>query len=230
METLTRHISTASALLNVGWVLFTPSFSLALYSRLHLLQPSQRFLKGIKLLIIVNSALFIIPTVVVTTLLSLNQSSTRFRVAFIVTKTEVIFTVQEAIITTAYVYLFIRFTKGRRDEPRTKLTLWLLLSAEMLVLATDIVLNVLLYTESFLARQMITAFTQALKLRIEFIVLNSLVDYSQSKERQQGAFEWHEEEVNAVPVQAEPKDRSYDFLTVAQPNIQDIEIGHKHEK
>ena len=126
-------------------------------------------------------------------------------------------------------YLFIRFTKDRRDEPGTRLTLWLLLTSEAFVLATDIVLNVLLYTENFLARQMIQAFTEALKLRIEFIVLNSLVDYSKTKERQQNMFEWHGE-VDLVPSPVEQKLAIYDPTTSGdQSKIQDVETSHEEE-
>jgi hypothetical protein len=199
LETFTKTTQVASALLNLGWVLFTTFFSFTLYSRLHLLQPSPRLLFYTKWVIIVNSILFLLPTVVTTTLLSIHEEPTWFRVAFIVTKTEVVFTVQEAVITTGYVWLFVRFTKGSWSEPKTRFTLWSLVGAESFVIATDIVLIVLLYTENFLARQMVTAFTVALKLRIEFLVLNGLVDFAQAKQHRQQSLGWGHGDVEQVP-------------------------------
>jgi hypothetical protein len=81
------------------------------------------------------------------------------------------------------VYFFIQFTPESREESKTKSTLRFLIGAEVIVFGTDIVPNILLYTKLYLPRAMIQPFCSALKLRIEFIVLNSLVYYSKSKSR-----------------------------------------------
>lgn len=59
---------------------------------------------------------------------------------------EIAFNLQETIITTLYVYLFLIYTKDRRHEPDTKKVLWQLFFAEFVVFSTDIIMNVLLYT------------------------------------------------------------------------------------
>lgn len=58
------------------------------------------------------------------------------------------------------------------------------------MLVVDIVLNVLLFTKLFLARQMIQGFIGALKLKVEFLVLNSLVDYTQFKSSSEAGLSW----------------------------------------
>jgi hypothetical protein len=225
LETFTHNTRLASALLNLGWVLFTTAFSFVLYSRLHLLQPSERLLQITKWAIIVDSVVFLLPTVVTTTLLSIHEEPTWFRVAFIVTKTEVVFTVQEILITTMYIYLFVRFTKGHRDEPRTRATFYQLLVAEVFVMTTDIILIVLLYTENFLARQMITSFTVAVKIRIEFLVLNSLVEYSQAtQQRRQATLEWHGD-VEQIPSPGVLDVGRYEPKLGEPSSGQDTEIG-----
>jgi hypothetical protein len=134
--------------------------------------------------------LFHLPIFIVTTIGNTHPTIAIYNAYHIVSKTEVAFTVQEAIITGAYIYLFVRFTKDLRHEPETKSTLRLLFGSEILVLVVDIALNILLYTKIFLVRQMIQAFLQAFKLRIEFVVLNSLVDYSQFKSQREVGLHW----------------------------------------
>jgi hypothetical protein len=193
LNDFTRYEVVSSALENVGWVLYTTGFAFVLYSRLYLLQPSPRVLKAFKFLIIIDAILFHTPTVVITTLYNQIPSSRIIQIGFIIAKFEIAFTIQEALLTTLYVYLFIRFTKDHQNDPGTKHTLWKLLAAELFVLVTDIIFNVLLYMQFFLARQMIQAFVAALKLRIEFVILNSLVKYSQSKASRESALDWHGE-------------------------------------
>jgi hypothetical protein len=193
LNDFTLHGVTSSALENIGWVLYTTGFAFVLYSRLYLLQPSPRVMKAFKVLIIIDAILFHTPTVVITTLYNQYPKSRIIQIGFIIAKFEIAFTIQEAMLTTLYIYLFIRFTKDHEDDTRTKYTLWLLLATELFVLVTDIILNVLLYMQIYLARQMIQAFAAALKLRIEFVVLNSLVKYSQNKASRESPLDWHGE-------------------------------------
>jgi hypothetical protein len=190
LENFTDKKDVASALLNIGWIAMTTGFSFVLYSRLHLLHPDPRLLKAILILIIVNVFLFHIPVFVVTTLGNEHPTLAIYHVYHILSQTEVAFTVQELIITTTYIYLFVQFTKDLRQEPKTTMTLGLLLGSEVIVLAADVTLNVLLFTKIYLARQMTQAFIAALKRRIEFVVLNSLVDYSQIKSRRAETLSW----------------------------------------
>lgn len=103
-------------------------------------------------------------------------------------------------------------------------TLWLLFSAELLVLATDITLNVLLIVQNYLARQMVQAFTEVLKLKIEFIVLNSLVEYSQSKAHRESTIERHGE-VDFITRPGEQIMGATTPPSSGQIGVQDVEAG-----
>jgi hypothetical protein len=98
--------------------------------------------------------------------------------------------VQETILVTLYVYYFLQYTTDSKEERATKVTLRLLVGAECVVLSTDIVLNVLLYKRLYLPRAMIQPFSSMLKLKIEFIVLNSLIKYAHCKSSRAAPPSW----------------------------------------
>jgi hypothetical protein len=171
----------ATILLNIGWVAMITGFSFVLYSRLYILQPNAMVLRVILSCIIVDAFLFHGPVFVTTIILNIHKNTTAAHVFEITSFMEVAFSVQETILTALYIYLFLQYTAGSRDEPKTYSTLRLLVAAECVVFSTDIVLSTLLYKKVYLPRVMIHAFTSVLKLKIEFIVLNSLVEYAQAK-------------------------------------------------
>lgn len=171
----------ATCFLNVGWVAMVTGFSFVLYSRLHLLQPSKLLLRVVLWVIIVDAVLFHAPVFIATIYGNVNVAKANFKVLKILFSMEIVFSVQETAIASLYIYLFLQFTADSRHEPETKRTLYLLIAAECMVLSTDIVLNVLLYTKIYIPRAMLQSFMSMLKLKIEFIVLNALVKYAHAK-------------------------------------------------
>lgn len=147
-------------------------------------------LRTMLIVIIVDAFLFHAPVFVAGVLCAAQYSATTWKVYIYASYTEIAFTVQETVITTLYVYLFLKYTKDRKKEPATRSILWQLFLAEFVVFTTDIILNVLLYTDYYLPRQMTQAFMVVWKLKIEFLVLNSLIKYSQSKSTQQMDLNW----------------------------------------
>jgi hypothetical protein len=65
---------------------------------------------------------------------------------------------------------------GRALEARRRQTFWLLIAAQIIILSCDVIMTTLLYLDLFLARLAIMGFIYAVKLNIEFLVLNRLVD------------------------------------------------------
>jgi hypothetical protein len=185
------NIPTAGTVLsNIGWVAMTTGFQFVLYSRLHLVNPGKKFLRIALIFIVVDAIIFHGIVVISVIISSVKPTMTTWQVFEAASFTEIAFTVQETVLTTLYVYYFIQYTLESRAESATKTTLWLLIAAEVVVFSTDITLNVLLYTKFYLPRAMIQPFCSALKLKIEFIVLNSLVDYSKSKARSAALPSW----------------------------------------
>jgi len=181
----------STVLLDVGWVGMVSGFSCVLYSRLHILNPNKRIQRIILVCIIVDGVLFHGPVMISTIIGNIHFSETTSKVFDIASFTEVAFSVQETVIATLYIYLFLQFTKDSRGQSATEKTLSLLLAAESVILSVDVVLNVLLYKRLYLPRAMIQPFSSILKLKVEFIVLNSLVDFAESKSRIAGSESWH---------------------------------------
>jgi hypothetical protein len=181
-------------------------FSLVLYSRLHLVLFRSTRLHLILCVIIINGLVVHTPNVV-----SLFISDSKLFHG--VSMAEVVFSVQEVFLSSLYIWLYWRFmdqgsspaqsgsesgsgndAKGREKEGvrggglegHRRRTLWLLIAAQIIILSCDIIMTTLLYLELFLARLAVMGFIYAVKLNIEFLVLNRLVsgdrteDFAQS--------------------------------------------------
>jgi hypothetical protein len=180
----------ATVLSNAGWVVMTTGFQFVLYSRLHLVKPGPKVLQIVLILIIIDAMLFHGVIIILAGVGTIYPTEIFQRVFEAFSFTEIVFTVQETALTTLYVYHFLQHTAESQGEPETKRTLKLLVAAEVVVFSTDVVLSVLLYKWRFLPRVMIQPFCTALKLKIEFVVLNSLVDYSKSISRSTALPRW----------------------------------------
>ncbi|KAF2421087.1 hypothetical protein EJ08DRAFT_522801 [Tothia fuscella] len=191
LTTLLGNVPMAATILsNAGWIIMTTGFQFVLYSRLHLVNPGPKVLRTVLICIIVNAMLFHGIIIILAGVATVHPEAILERVFEAFSFTEIVFTVQEMVITTLYVYYFIQQTVETQGEPDTKRTLKLLIAAEVVVFVTDVILNLLLYKWRFLPRNMIQPFCTALKLKIEFVVLNSLVDYSKSISRSTALPRW----------------------------------------
>lgn len=82
--------------------------------------------------------------------------------------------VQELLISTLYVYLFMNFMQHSTSRLRMRSTLYLLILAEALSLICDVTSIFLLYKKLVLPRMMTQSLIYVFKLRIEVVVLNNL--------------------------------------------------------
>jgi hypothetical protein len=180
----------STVIIDIGWVAMVTGFSFVLYSRLHLLKPNKMLLRVVLCCIIIDGVLFHVPVVVTTLMGNVPSKPIIGRIYSISAFTEIVFSVQETVLASMYIYLFLQYTKDSRSEPETKRTLYLLIGAECAVLSTDLILNALLYTEFYLARTIIQAFISMLKLKVEFIVLNTLVKFATAKSSRPDADLW----------------------------------------
>lgn len=189
------HFTTQSILatvfLNVSWVAMVSGFSFVLYSRLYLLKPSKKQLNVVLAGIIVNAILFHGPVIISSVISNIHSSAAVIQTYDIASFTEVAFAVQETVLAGIYIYLFLQFTADSKADPDAKATLRLLISAECVILAADIVLNVLLYMKLYLPRVMIQALVSVIKLQIEFAILNSLIEFAQKKSQRLASSGWY---------------------------------------
>lgn len=105
---------------------------------------------------------------------------------------ELLFSTQEILISSCYIYYFWQYMNDAppaTQEDMSKdinFTFTGLIAAYVWVLLSDITLYYLLYNDYYLARMMIMPLSQAIKLSLEFVVLNYLVKFREKKQRYLG--------------------------------------------
>jgi hypothetical protein len=166
--------------MNIGWVAMVTGFSLVLYSRLYLVNTSPKVLRIVLFAIIADGFIVHVPEIVS------SYVPDRSKVYQITSSLEIIFTVQEVVLSSLYIYFFRRFVRqGESDEsPYIWRTFLSLIAAEVLILFGDIALTASLYLELFLARRIFFTFVYVVKLMVEFFVLNRLVNIGRLRQEQ----------------------------------------------
>jgi hypothetical protein len=162
--------------------------SLVLYSRLNLVLPNPKFLRFTLITILGNAVLFQLPNIIMTYISGHGDHGTIQKINDIFPKLDIIFTVQEAFLSSLYVFVFIRFlNQGTPVSQDTIRTFYYLFIAEIVMFVFNIIMYVLLYLEIYLARRMVLGLFYAIKLKIEFIVLNRLVVFAQRRQAYSGS-------------------------------------------
>lgn len=102
---------------------------------------------------------------------------------------ELLFAAQEIFISSCYVYYFWHYMHDAPPATQEnmgrdiKFTFTGLIAAYVWVFLSDFTLYVLLYNDYYLARMMVLPLSQAIKLSLEFVVLNYLVEFRKKKSR-----------------------------------------------
>jgi hypothetical protein len=154
----------------ISWIVMYEGFLMVLYSRLHLIVDSPRVLRAL-LIVILGVG---IPLQIVMVLAGDRVLSTK---VWVVTfRLEMIFPFSEIVLSALYVILFIRFMKhtGGSSDPSMKRTFYLLIAAEVFVVIVDVIGITLWYMDLYLLRLAVVPLISALKLKVEFMILNRL--------------------------------------------------------
>ncbi|KAJ5722215.1 hypothetical protein N7488_000250 [Penicillium malachiteum] len=172
-------------LIVVGWCMMVTGQSLVLYSRLHLILHSRLILRLVLGMIIVNAIILHIPIII----LCFGANSplyTSFNIPYSVyERIEVaMFFVQESIISGLYVYETSKILHSERgiieihgDAGKRLLLYLILISVTVLVL--DVVILVLEFAGRYALQTAIKGFIYSVKLKLEFNILNKLVEFVQ---------------------------------------------------
>jgi hypothetical protein len=156
-------------------------FGLVLYSRLHLITNNTVLLRCLLGMIVVIAFLGHTMSFVQLAIISLNKTLLSRSIMHAISWLDVIFTLQDLILSVAYVYLYWRHMRdseafaNERSKRRDATTFKLLIAANSVVLLLDIIQNVLLCLKIYIARYMCFPLICAVKLEVEFFVLNRLV-------------------------------------------------------
>lgn len=158
----------------VGWILNVTGFAIVLWSRLHLVVNQHRFLKYLLIMIIVNAFLWHTPVVIFEFGLMHGKAQPYYHLMQIFERIQqTLFTLQETILSSLYIYHTVRFLNVGYPM-HTRKVMWLLLCVQVLVVALDAMLTTFDYIDWFTLKCTIHPFIYAIKLKLEFIVLNQL--------------------------------------------------------
>jgi hypothetical protein len=159
----------------IGWVCNVTGFSIVLWSRLHLVVNDQRMLRAVLIMILVNGVLMHTPIVVLEFGLISRYHAAYTRPFQIIERVQqTVFTLQESIISITYIVHTYRFlNSGYPTHTRKVVRLLVLVQAG--VIALDGGLTAFDYKDMFTLKCTVHPFVYALKLKLEFIVLNQLL-------------------------------------------------------
>jgi hypothetical protein len=164
----------ATVLAKVGWVMDTTGFAVVLYSRLHLVVQSQKTLRRVLVMIIVNAIIFHTPIIIFLMGLSIHKDWDPYVTPFEYTQVAG-FSIQETIISYIYILKTIKFLKSGYSTQLRKVTT-MLITVQVLVVLMDIALLVIDCIGMFTLKAVLHPFAYGIKLKIEFAVLNLLLN------------------------------------------------------
>lgn len=167
-----------------GWVAMVSGQSLVLYSRLHLVTRSAKRIRWVLYMIIFNFVFLQIPDIILAYGATSPNPARFVRPFSIIDKIQIaVFFAQESIISALYIYETIRLLGPGGEikrKPLRKLLAHLML-VNILVLVLDITVLGIQYSGYYEIQTSFKAAAYSLKLKIEFSVLNRLVDVVQNK-------------------------------------------------
>ncbi|KAG8528593.1 uncharacterized protein KY384_006280 [Bacidia gigantensis] len=149
--------------------------SFVLYSRLHLVVRKRRTLRLVLSMIIIDAVVLHTPTIVLT-IGSNGPSGAHFAPIFNVMERIqlAIFCIQEFIISTIYIFCTVRLLKSIYHT-KTRSVMMELIIINFVCLSMDVVLVALEYSNNYVGETSAKAMLYAIKLKLEFAVLNQLM-------------------------------------------------------
>ncbi|SPJ85842.1 uncharacterized protein FTOL_11625 [Fusarium torulosum] len=174
-------------LISIGWVLMVTGQSLVLYSRLHLIFWNQFYLKLVLAMIITNAVLLHIPIIILMYGANSNGSDENPWVHpyKIYEKIQVtVFFLQELIISAMYIKACSSFfgTEGLLHRKGVRRMRKHLLLVNVIIILLDIPILVLEFADFYDFQTAYKALVYSIKLKLEFNLLNSLVEVAQGSD------------------------------------------------
>jgi hypothetical protein len=173
-------------LAEAGWIGMVTGFSVVLWSRLNIIVEDWRLRSGILAMIITNG--FIFHSALVVLQFGLASANTQQRAAWLrvlnpMERTQItMFTVQEIIISLIYIHATWKILHERivRHREKTRNVLIMLFIVQTVVVMMDIVVITLDLSGWFTLKAIIHSWVYGIKLELEFVVLNQLVDIARA--------------------------------------------------
>lgn len=176
---VTRLDLLSAGIVGVGWVCMVIGQSVVLFSRLHLVVRDKNNIRWVLYMIIFNAVGFGVPLIVLA-MGTNSPHSARFLPGFMVwDKVQiVVYSVQEGIISVIYIYETIHLLGNGSANTRGPLRKLLshLIIVNVMVLIFDITLLAVQFSGHYEIQTTYKTAVYSVKLKIEFSVLNRLVD------------------------------------------------------
>ncbi|KAE9988203.1 hypothetical protein EG328_000159 [Venturia inaequalis] len=175
-------------LAQAGWVAMVSGFSTVLYSRLNLIMENQTTRRRILIMIVLNGLVF--HTAMVT--ISVGSAAVRNtkpghpqpawgRANTPLERIQIIvFSGQECLLSFFYVRAAYQYLRSRFvQRGKIRKTMCLLLGVQVIIIIVDIALIAVDFADLLMLKLFIHSFIYSVKLELEFVVLNQLVELSQ---------------------------------------------------
>ena len=172
----------------VGWAAFVTAQNLVLYSRLHLVMQNQKIQRYVFRMILSTIFTFIIPTMVVAWP-AYNTSDRAMssvwspRLGIVDRYTQIGYTITELIISGLYIWSLLRLLR-LKPNVRWRRVMIDLIYVNLVAIAFDFISVGFVYTNQLGFGFPVQTFSYILKLRLEFVVLNQLMDVAARGMRQ----------------------------------------------
>lgn len=189
-QVITSDVASA-AIVGVGWACMVIGQSVVLYSRLHLIVQDINRTRWVLYMITFDAVIFGCP-IIILALGANSKRPDRFLNTFVTfDKIQIIvFSVQEGIISGIYIYETIRllgYGGNQRGAPIRKL-FWHLIIVNVVVLVFDVTLIATQFSGHYEIQTTYKTAVYSVKLKIEFSVLNRLVQVVKDGRRIDGDF------------------------------------------
>jgi len=165
----------ATVLAEIGWVGMVTGFAVVLYSRMGLLVRSQKVRRWALAMIIFDAFAFHVPTIVFQFGVSSKSGHAKYLPYMApMERIQVTgFTVQEIILSVIYIYATLQYLRTSFQRS-TRRTITLLAAIQVIVILLDAIVIVLDYCEYFTLKAVLHSFVYAVKLQLEFVILNDV--------------------------------------------------------
>ncbi|KAJ5513792.1 hypothetical protein N7463_003344 [Penicillium fimorum] len=178
----------------IGFYVMVPGQSVVLYSRLHLVVQSNRLLRFVLWLIIIDAILLLIPTTVLTFYTAYVDTPPVTRGYNVIERLQLAwFCAQEILISGIYITETVKLLRLMPDKDRRRCRImYELLAINFIIILLDVCLLVVEYIGYFNLQTTLKAMVYSIKLKLEFGVLGKLVNIVQNP-RSQPTSSDHEE-------------------------------------
>ena len=165
-----------TAFASFGWWGMVTGQSLVLYSRLHLVVRDDRVLKGVLILVITDFCIFQVPTTILTFGSNTPDPGAFLSVYNVYERIQlVVFTLQELLISIIYIRAALKILLPS-DPTEIRSTKKFLIWMNVLCIVLDIAFVCEVYSGEWVYKTGTQSLAYAIKLTIEFVVLNKLMD------------------------------------------------------